>query len=153
MKKLINQIIFRIFFKRSGDSAMAWMAERAIFSLMFTVSPPYAHVLARDMGEENKKGMWLARATCPFGKCLCGNFLTVYRQGQIQAHEPNLTFSDIFFHFLPFGRFFSLQPYRLQTPAKGWKTCRETLLNFLYQNGTTAFGLTTDITNRLGFHL
>jgi hypothetical protein len=71
------------------------------------------------MGEENKKGMWLARATCPFGKCLCGNFLPVYRQGQIQAHEPNLTFSDNFFLFSPFwAYFFSLQSLRLQTPQK-----------------------------------
>ena len=105
------------------------------------------------MGEENKKGMWLARATCPFGKCLCGNFLTVYRQGQIQAHEPNLTFSDNFFYFLPFGRIFLASIVTFANPAKDWKTCRETLLNFLYQNGSSAFELTTDITNRLGFHL
>jgi len=71
------------------------------------------------MGEENKKGMWLARATCPFGKCLCGNFLTVYRQGQIQAHEPNLTFSDNFFYFLPFGRlFFRFNRYVCKPPQK-----------------------------------
>ena len=70
------------------------------------------------MGEENKKGMWLARATCPFGKCLCGNFLTVYRQGQIQAHEPNLTFSDNFFYFLPFGRLFFASIVTFANPRK-----------------------------------
>lgn len=114
----MNQIIFRIFFTRSGDSAMARMAECASLFVIFTVNLSYAHVLTRVMGEGNEKGMWLARATCPFGKCLCGKFLTVYRQRHIQAYEPNLTFSDIFSIFSLFGAFFFASTVPFANPRK-----------------------------------
>ena len=56
----MNQIIFRIFLSRSGDSAMARMAECESLLLMLIINLSYGNFLARVMEEGNKKGMWTA---------------------------------------------------------------------------------------------